>query len=201
MKTQNKVIQVNEETGEINEIKYMKGSPKQYRFNGQQGRFNIDGTQDIGTRLEIHPIAWRVFTDSLFGRGRRDEWAEIFFVDAENCVSSIMFNNSSVLELSDLLPRLFYAQKELSDVVLTITSDKKETEKDGQKKTWYIAKFAFEAAPEEEIRKLKEFAQANEIYRHDTINASAEYRTVSTSYPLVTALQISEIPEQAKLAA
>lgn len=174
----------NPQTGEMQQIKYFEGSPKQYRFNGQNGRFNIDGITDAGTTLTLQPVAYRVFNDDLFARGRVDNWAEIFFVDAEGCLSSIMFNNSSVTELMDLVPRLFYAGQNLTDVVLNITAEKKATEKKGEKVTWYLAKFDFVAASAEAVAALAEFARQNPIYRKDTVTPAAEYVLASDSYAM-----------------
>lgn len=181
----------NPESGEMLNIKYFKGSPKQYRFNGQTGRFNIDGITDQGAKLTIQPLAWRIFKDDLFGRNKMDDWAEIFFVDATGCVSGIMFNNSSVIELMDLVPRLFYAEKNLSDVVLTITCEKKSTDKGGEKVTWYLAKFDFEEAPADAVAYLTKFAEENPIFRRDTITANPVYISVSDSYPMATAQAIA----------
>lgn len=63
---------LDESTGEVkDQFKYMKGIPRQYRFNGQNGRFNLDGVFDKGNTIEIVPIAWRVFTaDDLFKSDR-----------------------------------------------------------------------------------------------------------------------------------
>ena len=185
----------NPETGEMQEIKYFPGTPKQYRFNGQNGIFNIDGIDDIGPTLSIHPIAWRVFKDELFGRPKIDDWAEIFFVDGEGCLSCVMFTNSSVTELMDLLPRLYYAGKKLSDVVLNISCEKKVTEKmvDGKKAkvSWALAKFNFEDAPAEAVAHLTKFAQENPIFRRDTITSKVVYRTFSDTYAIATAQLIS----------
>ena len=108
-----------------NAIKYLPGRPRQYRFNAQTGRFSINGTDDVGDSFTIQPAAWRIFEDDLFARGRVEIWAELFFVDSKSALSSLMFNNSSVNELYRLIERLFYDDLKLSDVILTITSEKK----------------------------------------------------------------------------
>ena len=94
------------ETGEIIHVpkyKYIIGAPKQYRFNGQNGQFNINGEQILLdsknkplAEFSIQPIAWRIFEENLFARGRKETWAELFFVDAKDCVSSIMVNNTTL---------------------------------------------------------------------------------------------------------
>ncbi len=55
------------ETGEVkSKYKYLAGRPKQYRFNGQTGQFNLNGTEYIGTSLSIQPLTWRIFEENLF---------------------------------------------------------------------------------------------------------------------------------------
>lgn len=174
------------QSGEMPPVLYFQGTPKQYRFDGQKGSFNIHGKQDIGKTFTFHPLAWRIFDDSLFGR-ERARWAEFFFVDEAGCLSTIMFNNSSVTELNDLVPQLGYDQKKLSDVALTITTDKKTNEKG----SWYIAKFDYKQAPQEAIDALEAFAAAHPVYREDTITASAEYRFFSDTYAMAEARRIA----------
>lgn len=181
----------NPQTGEMQKIKYFEGSPKQYRFNGQNGRFTIDGITDIGTTFTLLPLAYRVFDTELFGRGRIENWAEIFFVDEEGCLSGIMFTNNAVTEIMDLLPRLYYAGYALTDVLLTVTSEKKVTEKEKEKVSWSLAKFDFKPAPVEEVARLAEFATKFPIFRQDTITPGTVYREVSDSYAMSAARQIA----------
>ncbi|MBB5287075.1 hypothetical protein HNQ92_005237 [Rhabdobacter roseus] len=163
-------------------IKYMPGSPRQYRFNAQTGRFNINGIQDVGDRFSFQPIAWRIFEDDLFARGRIEAWAELFFVDRQGAMSSLMFNNSSVYELRRLMERLFYDDLKLSDVVLKVTSEKKVNEKVTPKGTWYLAVFEYEAADPAQVVELTAFAQSHPIYRAETLTRAAEHSLISESY-------------------
>lgn len=89
--------------------------------------------------VRLQPIAWRIFEENLFARGRKETWAELFFVDEKDCVSSIMVNNTTLEELRKLAENLFYDDIKLSDIVLTIKPEKAENEREGQKRTWYIA--------------------------------------------------------------
>lgn len=63
------VTVTNPVTTEQRVIKYLPGRPRQYRFNGQTGRFNINGTKDIGTSLTVQPVAWHIF-DRAVGTGK-----------------------------------------------------------------------------------------------------------------------------------
>ena len=191
---------VNQETSEVTTlIKCLApGRPRQYRYNGQTGRFNIDGTRDMGASLTIQPVAWRVFEENLFGRGKNEVWAELFFVDDSSALSSIMFNNSSVNELYNLMEPLFYDDLNLADVVLTITSEKKTNEKVTPKGTWFLAKFEYTKADPADIKELREYAQKNPVYRADTITATAVYALVSDTFAIGHALPepvvVAELP-------
>ncbi|MPR31809.1 hypothetical protein [Salmonirosea aquatica] len=173
----------NTETSDLsNTIKYMPGSTGQYRFNAQNGRFNIDGKQDVGDSFTFQPIAWRIFENSLFARGRVETWAELFFVDDKKAMSSVMYNNSSVCELRRLMERLFYDDLKLSDIVLKVTSEKKINEKTTHKGTWYRAVFQYETANRAIVAELAAFAQANPINRTETLTESGVHRLISDSY-------------------
>ncbi len=176
---------VDPKTGEVLEFLYELGRPREYRFNGQKGTFSIDGTIPKGSTFSFQPVAWRFFSDALFGRARA-QWAEFFFVDDQNCLSCIMFNNSSVLELDDLARQLHYARTKFSDVVLTITTGQATNEKG----TWHIAKFAYEKADKEKTKELDALAANKKcpIFRADTVTDGAEYRLFSDSYALGVAM-------------
>jgi len=197
---------VNEVTGEVTSlIKCLApGRPRQYRFNGQVGRFNIDGTRDMGTTLTLQPAAWRVFEENLFGRGRNEVWAEIFFVDESNALSSIMFNNSSVNELYNLMEPLFYDDLTLANVVLTITSEKKANKKISPVGTWYLAKFTYTEADPADVAELREYALHNAVFRADTITDTAVYSLVSDTFavgyalPEPVAAPVLELPAPAE---
>ena len=121
---------IDPETGAVgNNVKYLLGNPRQYRFNGQNGRFNINGTKDLGNTLEFSPMALRIFYADLFGRKNRDILAELFFIDLDNCVSSVLFNNTSAQKLQTMLGQLVYDNLSLESVVLKVTSEKRTNEK------------------------------------------------------------------------
>lgn len=183
---------INPETGEITlepKYKYIIGAPKQYRFNGQNGQFNMNGEQILLdgknkpiSEFSLQPIAWRIFEENLFGRGRKETWAELFFVDERNRMASIMVNNTTLEGLRKLAEDLFYDDIELSDVVLTIKPEKAENEKGGQKRTWYIGRFSYQPADPETVKELKEYARDFPIYRRDTLTTTAVYLAKSGTY-------------------
>jgi hypothetical protein len=173
---------VNKNTGEVkNRFKYMVGMPRQYRFNGQNGRFNMDGIKDKGIALTVVPIAWRVFTaDNLFGRDRLEKWVELFFVDADNCVSSIMFNNTSADIFQQLLGQLMYADLTILEVTLTITADRRTNT--NVNKNYFVAQFNFEKVASRTVDLYASFTADQAVYREDTITDSEVVSLSSLSY-------------------
>lgn len=175
-----------------NEQKYLyfEGRPREYRFNGQNGQFNLYGDRvltDPSGRLvstfSFQPIAYRIFEDGLFGRSLRELWAELFFVDEDNCVSSIMFNNTSVNELYRLLEPILYERKSLCDVVLTIKPERVQSKSDPNK-SWFIARFSYEPAKPETIAEMREFVKTHRVYRNETLTVAAQHKLVSQGYYL-----------------
>lgn len=158
----------------------------------------------MGDSFTFQPIAWRIFEDSLFARGRVETWAELFFVDDKKAMSSVMFNNSSVYELRRLMERLFYDDLKLSDVVLKVTSEKKVNEKITPKGTWYLAVFEYEVADPMNVSELAAFVQLNPVYRADTLTGAAEHSLISDSYAYglpIPGLPVAQILITPRLAA
>lgn len=181
--------QLDPETGEVkSKYKYLAGRPKQYRFNGQTGQFNLNGTEYIGTSLSIQPLTWRIFEENLFARGRKEEWAEVFFVDNTDAVSAIMFSNSSVGRLLKLIEQLFYIDLTLTDVVLSIKPEKKENDKG----KYFVAGFEYKEADKAQVQALQAFAEDVPIFRTDTLTPTAVYKLVSPTFRLPEVEQAEE---------
>jgi hypothetical protein len=106
-------------------------------MNGEQ--ILLDSKNKPISEFSLQPIAWRIFEENLFAKGRKETWAEVFFIDDRNRVGGIMFNGSTLEELRRLSEDLCYDDIQLSDIVLTVKAEKKEREKNGEKQTWYIA--------------------------------------------------------------
>ena len=183
--------------GVINsKYRYLPGAPKNYRFDGRTGEFNIGGITDIGRKLTLQPIAFRFMEDALFARksdstgvSKVEQWVEIFFVNESGGVSYIMFNNSSARKLQALIESLFYEDvvengvnrsMELMDVVLTITSEKKENHKG----KYFVANFEFEIATPESVEEYRQLCEDVQIFSRDTITQTAELGLCSNSYPV-----------------
>ena len=187
----------NSETGEItSKYKYLPGSPKNYRFDGRTGDFNIGGVKPVGKKIVIQPIAFRFMQDSLFARKddntgilKLEQWCEVYFVDESKAVCYIMFNNSSARSLLKLVESLYYEDivengimrsMELTDTVLTIASEKKENAKG----KYSVASFDFEIAQTESIEEYRQFCQDVQVFSRDTITQTAEMGLCSKLYPV-----------------
>lgn len=184
-------VVIDTETGEeivANKWLYLSGHPREYRFNGQNGQFNLYGDKilldDKGKILNafsFQPINFRVFEDCLFGRTEKEMWAELFFVDKDGCVSSIMFNNTSVSELFRLMEPLHYEKMSLLDVILTARPER-VTSKNDPSKSWWIARFSYEIASPELSKMFKEYVNDHAVYRRETITPGADHKFLSRNF-------------------
>ena len=191
-----KLYQSISEHGEVtSNYKYLPGSPKNYRFDGRTGDFNLGGVKPLGKKLSLQPIAFRFMEDELFARKsdstgvvKRELWAEVFFIDSNNAVSFIMFNNSSARQLQKLIESLFYEDvvengslrsMELMDVVLSISGEKKENDKG----KYFVTSFEFEVADNSKVLEYRQLCEDVQVFSRDTITQTAEIILWSNSFP------------------
>ncbi|PKK37718.1 MULTISPECIES: hypothetical protein [unclassified Siphonobacter] len=201
------IERVDEETGAMvaeSKFLYLEGHPREYRFNGQNGQFNLYGerilTDSIGkpvTEFSFQPIAYRIFEDTLFTRSEQEVWAEFFFVDSDNCVASLMFNNTSVSELYRMMQPVFYERKTLCDLIITVKPEK-VTSKADSGKSWYIARFSYRTGNEELAKEYRDFARDHHLYRAETLTDSALHRIVSKFYNRLPEAELVSLPESPK---
>jgi hypothetical protein len=155
-------------------FRYLEGRPKQYRADAKAGNFNINGGTPVGGTLTFIPIAWRFFEDDILQMGKK-KWVELFFVDDKNCVSAILFHGYSREHLEKLAQDLFYDDITLADVVISVGFVQKKNEKIKPAATYHIAEFGVEEiANPEKVKELSDFAQANKIYRIETLTETCE---------------------------
>ncbi|GAB3562617.1 hypothetical protein GCM10027578_05080 [Spirosoma luteolum] len=176
-------------------FRYIEGEPKQYRYNSQTGQFNIDGDTPVLDKsgkpvkeFTFQPFVFRIFEDGLFNRNL-EAWAELFFIDALNCVSSIMFNGTTLSELRGVIKKLIYEGNEplnLCDVVLTVRPEKM-TSKNDHTKSWFIGRFSYQLADPASVQQLAEYAADCPIYRRDTLKQTARYLSFSETFALPAA--------------
>lgn len=168
---------VHESTGQIiDKYKYLEGHPRQYRFDAKEGIFNINGSEKLGRTLTFQPVAWRIFRDNILNMGTKN-WAEIFFVDGKNCVSSVLFHSYSVDNIFKLIEPLYYDDLTLADALITVVAERKENTKITPKGIYYIATFSYELADTERTSELKQYAQDRRIFRQETLTDVAEVKT------------------------
>lgn len=173
---------VNQQTGDvISRYKYLEGHPRNYRFDAKEGVFSINGTEKIGgpshgRSLTFQPIAWRIFTDSILGQPSK-QWAELFFIDEQKCVATVLFHGYSVDNIFRLIELLYYDDYSLANVVLTATAERKENTKIQPKGVYYIAQFRYELADADVTKQRQEFAEENPIFRQDTLTDPARFKT------------------------
>jgi hypothetical protein len=167
---------VDTHTGEVyNKYKYLPGRPKQYRFDAKEGKFNINGIQKLGSSFTLQPVAWRIFEDDILQMGKK-KWAELFFIDDNNCLSALLFHGFTVDNLFKLIEPLFYDDLTLADVVITATAEKKENTKISPKGVYYIAQFTYQVAEKQKVEELQSFAKDFPIYRQETLTDTAEIK-------------------------
>lgn len=169
---------VDEETGEeiaVSKYLYLHGHPREYRFNAQNGQFSLYGQKILLDKqgkpvqqFTIQPITFCVYEDTLFGRTQVEKFAEIYFVDTEDCVSCLMINNTSVNELMRLVEPLVYDRLMLTDIELTFRPEK-VTSKTDPSKSWYIAKPSYEMANEGKKAEYAELVHDVPIFKVETI--------------------------------
>ncbi|CCH57573.1 hypothetical protein BN8_p06758 (plasmid) [Fibrisoma limi BUZ 3] len=186
---------VSELTGEvINKYKYLEGHPRQYRFDAKEGVFNINGSEKLGRTFTFQPIAWRIFKDNILNMGVKN-WAELFFIDEKDCVSSILFHGYSVDNIFRLIEPLYYDDLTLADVVITAIAEKKENTKIQPKGVYYIATFSYKMAETQRSSELKQFSREVRIFRQETLTDIASLKTAYNFYnPFANGEVVDELP-------
>jgi len=174
---------IDEQTGEVrSKYKYLEGHPRQYRFDAKEGTFAINGTENIGRTLTFQPFAWRIFNDSILNMGPK-LWAELFFIDEKGCVSVVMFHGYSVDNIFRLIEPLYYDDRTLADVVVTVVAERKENNKIQPKGVYYIANFSYKIAQDaEKTDELKQLGHDVRIFRQETVTDVATLKTAFNYY-------------------
>lgn len=164
---------VDEETGELSLVpryRYLEGKPRGYRADMKAGSFNIEGITPLGKSLTIQAVAWNFFSGRILGGKDVKDWAELFFFDKAANLCSLLFHGYTVENLMKLEGELFYSDRSLSDVLLTISFEQK-TQSGGDGAKYYIGVFSQEPAADTELtRELQFWAKRSKIYRKETAN-------------------------------
>ncbi|WP_235998583.1 hypothetical protein [Hymenobacter sp. BT559] len=104
---------------------------------------------------------------------------------------AVLFHGYSVENLQKLNASLFYDNLKLTDVELTVTPVKKQTEKDGKPATYFIAEFSYQPADPAEVQARQEFAEDFDLYREETLTGMADMRLVN-GYRIPEGYQLPE---------
>lgn len=170
---------MNAETGEIRPLKYRVGSPRPYRFDAGKGQVNREGQETItksGEPFSFIPVAGRFFNDNLFEMGRK-KWAEMFFVNQNGILCSILFHTYTVDSLQEIESDLFYDDLQIQSVILTVKPEEKTSKKldEATQKPmkYYIGKWSFEPAKPEVLEAMKAMISNQDIYQRETFKPTA----------------------------
>lgn len=165
------IKKVDEDTGEeydAPKYKYIPGNPRDYRTDMRGGGgIKINGLKEVPVPFTLQVIACKGFTSNLFDMGEKD-WVELWFIDAQNCVSAMLFHGFSYEAFLELLAPLEYDELKISDVLVTITLEEKDNK--ALKTKYLIASFTYEPAPDKaRTKELKAFAREHKLFRKATI--------------------------------
>jgi hypothetical protein len=186
-------------TAAVRQLRYRTGKPRSYRFDASKGVININGEETItkaGDHFSFIPIAWRIFRDNLFTKGKKD-WAELFFINQQGILSTIMVHQYSVEALASVESELYYDDLILEEVVLTLKPVQKEKKAgEGQGNKYYIAQWGYEPADAQVVAEMKKMTEGLMIYRSETITSGAEL-IISHNFHQPETLTITETAEAA----
>lgn len=175
---------VDEDSGEVTLVpryRYLEGKPRGYRADMKAGSFNIEGITPLGKSLTVQAVAWHFFTGKILGGSAAKDWAELFFFDKANNLCSLLFHGYTVENLMKLEGELYYSDRSLADVLLTVSFEQK-TQSGGDGAKYYIGVFSQEPATDKELTKeLQYWARHAKIYRKETANED-NATTVKNNY-------------------
>lgn len=164
------VNQLIDENG-ISKMMYLKGYPRQYRFDASKGLFNVNGEQNLTTSKQpfrFVPLAYRVFVDTLFNYSEM-KWTEFFFLNGDMQVCSTLFHEFSTQTFLDYAHNhLFYMGLNPCQAVWTVVPNEKTNQLHGSK--YYIATFCAEPM-DTETKEAVEVARTmlDSLLRMDTL--------------------------------
>lgn len=119
-------------------VKYLQGSPRQYRFNMSSAVVSLNGMHNVTQPKDdftFAPFAYRYFEDSLFGKEEK-AWVELFFLNEAKHVCSIMFHGYTASAFKQhYADFMFYDDLDPTEVIFTVRPEEKTVElTEGDKK-------------------------------------------------------------------
>ena len=139
-------------------IIYTAGHPRQYRADCKAGQFKIGESAMKGREMPMEVISYRVFEAELFNYPRQS-WLEMFFVDAENALSHILFKGISIENFITLYTDILIKRRSVGEGITTGRMEKR-TGKEGD---YYVVEFSWKESTPARVQELVEFAEANAL--------------------------------------
>jgi len=187
-------------------IRYMKGHPRQYRFDASKGFFNIkdgDRLTKNGDSFTIIPLAYQIFTDEILGdQYGKMRWIELIFLNQSLQVCSMFLHGYSVDNLLQKAGPLFYDNANFCEVKLTIKPvQKTSTNPKANGAKYWMCFFSYSLLDKKELATLQEATKGLDLYREDTYTVNREIElTKNYGIPKKIAEDLKRIEERAAAA-
>ena len=139
-------------------IIYTAGHPRQYRADCKAGQFKIGESSMKGKEMAMEIISYRVFEAELFNYPRQS-WLEMFFVDAENALSHILFKGISIENFITLYTDILIKRRSVGEGITTGRMEKRT----GREGDYYVVEFSWKESTPARVQELVEFAEANAL--------------------------------------
>ncbi len=139
-------------------IIYTAGHPRQYRADCKAGQFKIGESTMKGREMAMEVISYRTFEAELFNYPRQS-WLEMFFVDAENALSHILFKGISIENFITLYTDILIKRRSVGEGITTGRMEKR-TGKEGD---YYVVEFSWKESTPARVQELVEFAEVNAL--------------------------------------
>jgi hypothetical protein len=139
-------------------IIYTLGHPRQYRADCKAGQFKIGESAMKGREMAMEIISYRVFEAVLFNYPNQS-WLEIFFVDADNALSHLLFKGISIENFITLYTDIIIKRRSVGEGITTGRMEKRT----GREGDYYVVEFSWKENTPERVRDLAEFAEANAL--------------------------------------
>jgi len=174
--------------GEVKEIKYLTGEPRNYRLDLSKGYLNLNGIIAITKpkqEFQVIPIAIRTIKADLFKQGLK-KWCEFYFLNEESHVCCFMFHEYSLDNFRQQFKELYYDDIAPTDAKWTISFVEKTTA-DTEKNKYFIADFAYQMLKPDEIAIQAELVsqikkQNTYIFRASTAEHLSTYKMGYSSH-------------------
>ena len=116
-----------------------------------------------GKEMSLEIISYRVFEAELFNYPPQS-WLEVFFVDAENALSHILFKGISIENFITLYTDILIKRRSVGEGITAIVTMAGRMEKrSNDKGDYYIVEFSWKENTPERVQELVEFAEVNAL--------------------------------------